>query len=591
MKRFTYMSESLLDKVEADEVRDSELSTDEHDRKDARVVPLAVEFLQQWISRVSTPEAVFSQVRSAAEWFMRSDGGSASRKPEVKQGYRFKDSSADAKLIFIDGISVDGCIRKFCDLFVRMIFPRTMPEDSSSIRYKISVRVNNEESPAVVVSYTDDGTGKVRILSMEGWDDFISYMFPGTDKEAARTEIVRSFARLVADNATLVVKIDNSDYAYARRGHGLITRFKFSECGSFSDGCAKVGIAGAPQESRYNFIDENGNVMFDKGFYNADDFSDGVARVFDYAAGKYVFIDKSGNTVLVPDGYAPEQFSEGFAVIRYENSRHETFGYNYIDKSGTVLSPERLDRAQAFREGFGVVQRESGMCNYIDGKGNFLLEPGFQRCYKFSGGFGIVRDDGLFNYVGRNGRLLSDRWFANASDFRDGFGIVETGSSDAKTFIGADGKLIDCLTDRNGTRIRLDYVRDFSLKTGQIRCAITDAKPFSGGFAAVFITAADDSMRQFNGWNFIDKNGRLLSETFFEDAMPFVDGFAQVKTFCFDDHQAVIKMNYIDTQGRLVEPVGFSDKNQYVPIGNGTLLTDYGNGPAVDPDGEFIALI
>ena len=73
--------------------------------------------------------------------------------------------------------------------------------------------------------------------------------------------------------------------------------------------------------------------------------------------------------------------------------------------------------------------------------------------------------------------------------------------------------------------------------------------------------------------------------------MPFVDGFAQVKIFCFDDHQAVIKTNYIDTQGRLVEPVGFSDKNQYVPIGNGTLLTDYGNGPAMDPDGEFVALI
>lgn len=581
------MSESLLDRVEADEVTDSEPSTDEHDRNDAREVPLAVEFLRQWIARITTPEAVFTQVRSAAGWYMRNGGG----KPEVRMGYRFKDSSADAKLIFIDGISVDGSVRKFCDLLVRMIFPRTMPEDSSSIRYKISVRVNSEISPAVIFSYTDDGTGKLRILSMEGWDDFISCVFPGTDRDAARTEIVRSFARLVSDNGTLVVRIDDSDYAYARRGHGLITGFEFSECGSFSDGCAKVGIPDVPQDRWYNFIDENGNVMFGKGFYKADDFSDGVARVFSHAAGKYVFIDKSGNTVLVPDGYVPDRFSEGFAVIRYENSRHETFGYNYVDKGGAVLSPERLDRAEAFRGGFGVVRRASGMWNYIDGKGNFLLEPGFQKCYGFSGGFGIVKNNGLFNYVGRDGRLLSDRWFANASDFRDGFGIVETGSSGAKTFIGADGKLMDRLTDRSGTGVMLDYARDFGMRAGQIRCAITDAKPFSGGFAAVCITAADDSIRQLNGWNFIDRNGRLLSETFFEDAMPFADGFAQVRTLCFDGNQAVIRTNYIDMRGRLVEPDWFADRNMYVPLGNGTLLTDYGNGPAMDTDGEFVALV
>lgn len=582
------MSESLLDRVEADEVTDSDLPADDSAGNGARVVPLSVEFLRQWIARITTPEAVLGQVRSAAGWYMRNGGG----KPDVRKGYRFDDSPADAKVILIDGISVDGSVGRFCDLLVRMAFPRSMPEDSSSIRYKVSVSVvNGESSPAVVFSYTDDGTGKLRILSMEGWDDFISCVFPGTGRDAARKEIVRSFARLVADNATLVARIDGSDYAYARRGHGLITGFEFSECGSFSDGCAKVGISGAPQESRYNFIDESGNVMFGKGFYKADDFSDGVARVFSHAAGKYVFIDKNGNTVLEPDGYVPERFSEGFAVIRYENSRHETFGYNYVDKGGTVLSPERLDRAEAFRGGFGAVRRASGMWNYIDGNGNFLLKPGFQRCYGFSGGFGIVKNNGLFNYVGTDGRLLSDRWFVNASEFRDGFGIVETGGSGAKTFICADGKLIDRLTDRSGTEVMLDYARDFGMTALDIGCAITDAKPFSGGFAAVCITASDDRLRQLNGWNFIDRTGRLLSETFFEDAMPFTDGFAQVRTLCFDGNQAVIRTNYMDTQGRLVDPDWFADRNRYVPIGNGTLLTDYGNGPAMDTDGEFVALI
>lgn len=62
----------------------------------------------------------------------------------------------------------------------------------------------------------------------------------------------------------------------------------FNDCSDFSEGYARVEL-----NNRYNFIDENGNILSNQWFDDCLSFSEGCAAV--KLNGKWNYIDKKGN--------------------------------------------------------------------------------------------------------------------------------------------------------------------------------------------------------------------------------------------------------------------------------------------------------
>ena len=87
-----------------------------------------------------------------------------------------------------------------------------------------------------------------------------------------------------------------------------------------------------------------------------------------------------------------------------------------------------------------------------------------------------------------------------------------------------------------------------------------------------------------NGYGFIDKTGKRITDEFFADVKDFKDGFAFVVNI--DNNEL---NNYINTKGELMLPwMDFDDINAYFPK-NGLLFNI--NGNCVDSDKNLVSFI
>ena len=157
---------------------------------------------------------------------------------------------------------------------------------------------------------------------------------------------------------------------------------RYDMCYDFTDGFAKVFSRGYYDTYYRNyitqravgFIDKTGNEVVPMKYYDALDFSGGLAAVQiseGNFGGKWGYVDKNGNEVIPPiyddirNIYdygsnlvrSSHYFSEGMAVVCSEGK------YGYIDKTGEVVVPLEYDIALPVSEGLAVV----GIRNEDDG--------------------------------------------------------------------------------------------------------------------------------------------------------------------------------------------------------------------------------
>ena len=127
----------------------------------------------------------------------------------------------------------------------------------------------------------------------------------------------------------------------------------------WSDGFAKV----QRDDGLYNFIDKNGNYLFNEWFYWLDTFHQGFAIVLRKDM-LYTFIDKNGNNLSKQWFNEVYPFYEGFAIVKREDML-----YNFIDKNGNYLSKEWFKELHEFINGFAKVQRTNDEWVKIDKTG------------------------------------------------------------------------------------------------------------------------------------------------------------------------------------------------------------------------------
>jgi hypothetical protein len=97
----------------------------------------------------------------------------------------------------------------------------------------------------------------------------------------------------------------------------------------FSEGLASFSMQNGRGGFNSGYIDKTGKIVIEPQFDEANDFSDGMARVKQY--GKYTFIDKTGKIITDPVFDDAGDFSGGLARI--------TIGmrWGYIDKQGRYV--------------------------------------------------------------------------------------------------------------------------------------------------------------------------------------------------------------------------------------------------------------
>lgn len=131
----------------------------------------------------------------------------------------------------------------------------------------------------------------------------------------------------------------------------------------------ELAIAKRISDNKYNFIDAQGKLLFDKWFDWVGDFENGLARVQrERENPRFNYIDKEGKIISDEWFRWVDFFKDGFARVQRED-----YSYNLIDAKGNILSNEWFEWVDDFNEyDLAVVYRTNGECCKIDKTGKIV---------------------------------------------------------------------------------------------------------------------------------------------------------------------------------------------------------------------------
>lgn len=229
--------------------------------------------------------------------------------------------------------------------------------------------------------------------------------------------------------------------------HGVLRRdgsysceCKFTNLGRFVDGLAPARV---DWDSKYGFVDSNGDFVIEPRFEAAECFSEGRAPV-KAAAGRYGFIDLQGSMKVDCKYSLVGRFSEGLAAFSKVKAANK-FGflnpdgvevlkpqwngielwfagglacvwkgekYGYLNRSGEIAIPYSYDHAEPFHFGLavcGVDSDEDSRYGFINATGDWVVEPRFVEANSFEGGLAFVATEDEEGFISVTGKWVK-RW-------------------------------------------------------------------------------------------------------------------------------------------------------------------------------------
>lgn len=187
--------------------------------------------------------------------------------------------------------------------------------------------------------------------------------------------------------------------------------------------------------------------------------------------------------------------------------------WGYIDTTGTLIVEPQFDRAWRF-SGSRALIRSGSRYGYIDPAGRTVVEPRFEDAWHFSEGLAPVQIDDQWGFIDTSGTVVVDPRFELAP------GVVEEGA-----------------TDKEFRLARIDGQYGYRDGNGEVVIAprYDQAWYFAEGLARV---------RVGDQWGYIDRSGNMVIEAQFAQAWDFNGGLARVQTS--------EGIGYIDHGGRYV---------------------------------------
>lgn len=194
------------------------------------------------------------------------------------------------------------------------------------------------------------------------------------------------------------------------------TSLDFDYIDNFHEGLARVAIVGYG----YGFVDPDMNIVIPLIYENAEDFSDGRAKV--KQDGKWFFIDKTGKELPVKETVVNGPYQEvceyheglcrvstlklSFMDLAYHSDYEEIAGtWGFVDEAGEVVVPPQYIYANDFEDGVAIV------C-----KGKWTLDPKWDNEYN-KGRYWT--DTELWGGIDRNGNEVIPFVFDEIKYFSD----------------------------------------------------------------------------------------------------------------------------------------------------------------------------
>ncbi len=256
-------------------------------------------------------------------------------------------------------------------------------------------------------------------------------------------------------------------------------------------------------------------------------FSEGIAGYKSKANSKYGFVDTEGNKIIPNeyDGFAG--FSEGIAKVDKKVDGKNKSGY--IDAKGNIILPLVYETVGTFRDGWGLIKKDSNYF-FVDRNGNLKEPPRkYNELYDFKSGFSLgvikAKNNNLATYYYINKQLKEEF----STSFKESYAIW-----DDVAVIKRDKEYE--LMNKKGEVFKslgaVDYLR-FSVE-GMISVRQNRKWGFVNNRGDIIVTPKYDSCEVFkygyakvkmgNKWGIIDKSGTEIIEPKYENILPGENG-------------------------------------------------------------------
>mgnify|MGYP004590915691 CR=1 FL=1 len=215
---------------------------------------------------------------------------------------------------------------------------------------------------------------------------------------------------------------------------------------TYSDMCLYgAGLAAALDSSSgmWGYIDQDGNWSIEPQFSDTRPFNDYGAVAQDAQTSFWGVLNRQGKWIVDAKYYAMGDMVLGNFVPYRSSNEEDSWGYIYI-KTG-----KRNDVPPTFRglggwdsaNGLGPATQDGTTWGYINGYGQWKIEPQFKAARRFASNRAAVQfDDGSWGYILPDGTRAFSATFAEAREFANGWAPVKdqaTGLWGCSTVSGA----------------------------------------------------------------------------------------------------------------------------------------------------------
>ena len=215
---------------------------------------------------------------------------------------------------------------------------------------------------------------------------------------------------------------------------------------TYSDMCLYgAGLAAARDSSSgmWGYIDQDGNWAIEPQFSDTRPFNDYGAVAQDAQTSFWGVLNRQGKWIVDAKYYAMGDMVLGNFVPYRSSNEEDSWGYIYI-KTG-----KRNDVPPTFRglggwdsaNGLGPATQDGTTWGYINGYGQWKIEPQFKAARRFASNRAAVQfDDGSWGYILPDGTRAFSATFAEAREFANGWAPVKdraTGLWGCSTVSGA----------------------------------------------------------------------------------------------------------------------------------------------------------
>ena len=287
------------------------------------------------------------------------------------------------------------------------------------------------------------------------------------------------------DSGNAVVLKDKRWFYINTKGEEVLTGVTTDKIYDFKD-----GIAFIKQGDKIGLIDASGTVVTAPRFPKIKKFQNGYAKVFENE--KWGLIDTKGNYFVKPEYSGISNVFNGNVVAK----KGELHGVLVSGKFKVVSGAQKI---WDFSKNSSITYaKKDDKIGFIDVKGNWIIEPVYDKVRGFKNGLAPVCKDKKWGYVNEAGEVVIPLEYRDAEVFSND-GLAPVKSVKLWGFVNRKGEQV----------IEQKYV----ITTGGMSLFKKNVeKGFINGLARV---------KYKKKWGFINTKGELLSNTWFVNLEDF----------------------------------------------------------------------